>query len=100
MPFEEFARVPPRPTLFRSARFLRIAAPLFRTVPRSHPTEASMLGWAIAFFIVALIAGFLGFGGIAGAAAGIAELLFWVFVVLFILSLVASMVSGRRTPVP
>ena len=30
-----------------------------------------MLGWALTFLVVALIAAFLGFGGIAGASAGI-----------------------------
>ena len=38
-----------------------------------------MLGWAIAFFVLALIAAVLGFGGIAGASAGIAKILFFVF---------------------
>ena len=35
-----------------------------------------MLGWAITFFIVALIAAVFGFGGIASASAGIAQILF------------------------
>ncbi len=43
-----------------------------------------MLSWALAFFILAIIAGFLGFGGIAFAAAGIAKILFFLFVVLFV----------------
>lgn len=47
-----------------------------------------MLGWAITFLIIALIAAGLGFGGIAGAATGIAKILFFVFLVLFIVSLV------------
>ena len=38
-----------------------------------------MLGWALAFLIIALIAGVLGFGGIAGASAGIAQFLFETF---------------------
>ena len=29
-----------------------------------------MLGWAITFFIIAIIAAALGFGGIAGSAVG------------------------------
>lgn len=33
-----------------------------------------MLGWALAFLTVAIIAGVLGFGGIAGAAAGLPTL--------------------------
>ena len=47
-----------------------------------------MLGWAITFLIIALIAAALGFGGIAGTATGIAKILFVVFLVLFLVSLV------------
>ena len=35
-----------------------------------------MLGWALTFLVVALVAGVLGFGGIAGASAGIAQIIF------------------------
>lgn len=59
-----------------------------------------MLRWAITFLIVALIAAVLGFGNIAGAASNIAVTLFWVFVALFVLSLLVSMVTGKRTPIP
>ena len=31
-----------------------------------------MLGWAVTFLVIALIAGVLGFGGISGTSAGIA----------------------------
>ena len=48
-----------------------------------------MLGWALTFLIVALIAAALGFGVVAGTAASIAKILFIVFLVLFLLSLVA-----------
>jgi uncharacterized membrane protein YtjA (UPF0391 family) len=51
-----------------------------------------MLRWALAFFIVALIAALFGFGGIAVAAAGIAKILFFIFIVLFLLALVGGMV--------
>jgi uncharacterized membrane protein YtjA (UPF0391 family) len=46
-----------------------------------------MLGWALIFLVVALIAALLGFGGIASASAGIARVLFAVFLVLFLVSL-------------
>jgi uncharacterized membrane protein YtjA (UPF0391 family) len=59
-----------------------------------------MLRWAMAFLIIALIAALLGFAGVAGAASNIAIMLFWVFVALFVLSLVVSLVTGRRAPVP
>ncbi|MCE0504678.1 MULTISPECIES: DUF1328 domain-containing protein [unclassified Roseivivax] len=42
-----------------------------------------MLGWALTFLVVAIIAGVLGFGGIATASAGIAKILFFVFLILF-----------------
>jgi len=57
--------------------------------------ERHMLGWALTFFIVAIIAGVLGFAGIAGAAAGIAKIIFFVFVVLLVISLIANALRGR-----
>lgn len=59
-----------------------------------------MLRWAMGFLIVALIAAVLGFGNLAGTATSIAVILFWVFVALFVLSLLVSLVSGKRAPVP
>ena len=54
-----------------------------------------MLGWALTFLVVALIAGVLGFTSVAGAAMGIAKILFFVFLVLFVVSLVLHLVRGR-----
>jgi uncharacterized membrane protein YtjA (UPF0391 family) len=54
-----------------------------------------MLGWALTFLVVALIAGLLGFTSVAGAAMGIAKILFWVFLILFVVSLVVHLVRGR-----
>jgi len=54
-----------------------------------------MLGWALTFLVVALIAGVLGFTSVAGAAMGIAKILFFVFLVLFVVSLVVHLVRGR-----
>ena len=56
-----------------------------------------MLGWALTFLVVALIAGVLGFTTIAGAASGIAKIAFYVFILLFLVSLVMNFVRGRRT---
>jgi uncharacterized membrane protein YtjA (UPF0391 family) len=50
-----------------------------------------MLQWALAFFIIALIAAIFGFGGIALAAAGIAKILFFIFLVLFLVALVSGL---------
>ena len=54
-----------------------------------------MLGWALTFLVIALVAGLFGFGLIAGTAIGIAKILFFVFLILFLVSLIA----GRRRPV-
>jgi uncharacterized membrane protein YtjA (UPF0391 family) len=55
------------------------------------PEESTMLSWALAFFIVAIVAAVFGFTGIAAGAAEIAKILFVVFVVLFLVSLVAGL---------
>jgi len=47
-----------------------------------------MLGYAITFLVIALIAAVLGFWVIAGTAAAIAKILFFVFLVLFVVSLI------------
>lgn len=57
--------------------------------------ELVMLGWALTFFIVAIIAAIFGFGGIAAGAASIAKILFFIFIVLFLLSLIAGLVRGK-----
>jgi uncharacterized membrane protein YtjA (UPF0391 family) len=55
-----------------------------------------MLGWAIGFFIAALVAAVFGFGGIASAFTGIAIILFWVFLALFVLSLLFGAFGGTH----
>lgn len=51
-----------------------------------------MFGWAVTFFIIALIAGILGFSGIAGVATNAA----WIcFVVGLIVALIFAN-KGRR----
>lgn len=57
-----------------------------------------MLGWALTFLVIALIAAVLGFGGIAGTAIGIAKIIFFVAIILFLLSAVFGFV--RRGPAP
>jgi uncharacterized membrane protein YtjA (UPF0391 family) len=51
-----------------------------------------MFSWAIAFFIIALLAAVFGFTGLAASAAGIAKI---IFVVALILAIV-SFAVGRR----
>ncbi|MGH9558827.1 MAG: DUF1328 domain-containing protein [Bryobacteraceae bacterium] len=50
-----------------------------------------MLRWALAFFIIAILAAIFGFAGISIAAAGIAKILFFLFLVLFVISLVVGL---------
>ena len=51
-----------------------------------------MLRWALAFLVIALIAGLFGFWGLEGTAMWLARVLFFLFLVLFVVSLIA----GRR----
>lgn len=59
-----------------------------------------MLGWALLFFIVAIVAAVLGFGGIATAAAGIAKIIFFLAIALFVVFLIINMLKGRSPPNP
>ena len=58
--------------------------------------ENVMLGWALTFLVIALIAALFGFGGIAGTAVGIAKIIFFVAIALFLISAIAGAVRGRR----
>lgn len=59
-----------------------------------------MLGWALTFLVIALVAAVLGFGGIAGTAIEIAKIIFFVAIVLFLVSAVVGMLRGRSGRVP
>lgn len=56
-----------------------------------------MLGWAVAFLIIALIAAVFGFGGIAVASAGIAKFLFFLFLVMCVIFFIFGW-RGRGVP--
>ena len=56
-----------------------------------------MLGWALTFLVVALIAAVLGFGGVAGVAIEIAKIIFFVAIALFLISAIIGLVR-RRSP--
>jgi uncharacterized membrane protein YtjA (UPF0391 family) len=45
----------------------------------------TMLGWAVTFLIIAIVAAVFGFGGIAAASAGIAKFLFFLFLVMCVI---------------
>jgi uncharacterized membrane protein YtjA (UPF0391 family) len=67
----------------------------FEVSPSFGSLGATMLRWAVGFFVIALIAAVLGFAGVAMAAAGIAKVLFYLFLMLFLVALVGHLV--RRT---
>lgn len=52
------------------------------------------LGWALLFFIVAIVAGIFGFGFISGTSFTIAKWLAIAFVVLFVISIIAHVVKS------
>jgi len=55
-----------------------------------------MLNAAIVFFVLGLVAILLGAGNIAGLSLEIGQTLLAVFLILAVVSLVASMITGRR----
>ena len=55
-----------------------------------------LLGWAVVFFIIALIAAAPGFTGIAVAATEIARTLFAVFPIVFLVLLAAGLTRRPR----
>jgi uncharacterized membrane protein YtjA (UPF0391 family) len=59
-----------------------------------------MLGWAVTFLIIALVAAVLGFGGIAGVAIEAAKLVFVVAIILFAIAAVVGLVRGRTPRLP
>jgi uncharacterized membrane protein YtjA (UPF0391 family) len=69
-------------------------------VPQRTTEVTTMLGWAVTFLIVALIAGLLGFGVVAGVAIEAAKIVFFVAIVLFAISVIAGLIRGRTPTVP
>ncbi|WP_018862855.1 MULTISPECIES: DUF1328 domain-containing protein [unclassified Thioalkalivibrio] len=53
-----------------------------------------MLGWALMFLIIGIVAGVLGLSGIAGAATNIA----WILFVVGLILAVIFFITGRRPP--
>jgi uncharacterized membrane protein YtjA (UPF0391 family) len=53
-----------------------------------------MLRLALAFLVLALVAGFFGIWGLEGMAMWMARITFFMFIVLFVVSLIFN----RRTP--
>ena len=67
--------------------------------PQRKCKESTMLGWALTFLVVALIAAVLGFGGIAGLSIEIAKIIFFVAIVLFLISAVIGVLRERSPTV-
>jgi len=59
-----------------------------------------MLGWAVTFLIVALVAAVFGFGGIAAFAVDIARIIFFVAIILSVVSAIVALVRGRSPTMP
>ena len=59
-----------------------------------------MLGWAVTFLVVALVAALFGLGGIAAFAVDIARIIFFVAIILFVISAVVALVRGRSPTMP
>jgi uncharacterized membrane protein YtjA (UPF0391 family) len=65
------------------------------SIRRRVMMEAVMLGWALIFFLLAVVAGVLGFVALAGVAAAIAKVLFVVFLVVLVASFVIRAIRGE-----
>jgi uncharacterized membrane protein YtjA (UPF0391 family) len=59
-----------------------------------------MLGRAVAFLSVALIAAIFRFGDIAAAAADITKIIFFVAIVLFAIAAMVGLTCGRTPTMP
>ena len=69
--------------------FFALVAAVAVAASRDKPfskEDLTMLQFAIALLVIALIAALLGFGGLAGSFVGLAKIVFFVFLVLAVLS--------------
>jgi uncharacterized membrane protein YtjA (UPF0391 family) len=53
-----------------------------------------MIKWAIIFFVISLVAGFLGFTGVAAGFRTIAKVLFFIAIAIFLIILVFGVILG------
>jgi uncharacterized membrane protein YtjA (UPF0391 family) len=90
----------PTGTFFKSKCFTRGGRSECAAPPRSDREDFTMLGWAVTFLIVALIAGLLGFAGVAIVSVEIAKIVFFVAIILFLISAIFGFMRGRPTPMP
>jgi uncharacterized membrane protein YtjA (UPF0391 family) len=62
--------------------------------------DTVMLGWALTFLVIAIIAAILGFGGVAIVSVEIAKIIFFVAIVLFVISAIFGFMRGRSSRLP
>ena len=67
---------------------------LLASVPMLAQMPGGLLGVAIIFFIIAILAYVLGAQGVAGMSAGIGRTLLFVFLVLAVLMVIVQLVRG------
>jgi uncharacterized membrane protein YtjA (UPF0391 family) len=82
---------------------VRVLAGSFRigtAIVPSRTRSIAMLGWALTFLVIALIAAALGFGGIAGVAVELAKIVFVVAIILFVISAIFGFARGRSPTLP
>ena len=53
-----------------------------------------MLKWAILFFLISVVAGFLGFTGVASTTRTIAKVLFFIALAIFLIVLIFGVMLG------
>ena len=54
-----------------------------------------MLKWALIFFVISIVAGFLGFSGIAAGASTIARWLFFAAIAIFLVFVLLAFFAGE-----
>ncbi len=70
----------------------------YADIALTQTLENTMLGYAITFLVIALIAAVFGFGGISSTAVGIAQILCLVFLFLFLIAAASHALRGRFPP--
>ncbi len=54
-----------------------------------------MIKWALIFFVISVVAGFLGFTGVASSARTISKALFFIALIIFLIVLVFGVMLGK-----
>jgi uncharacterized membrane protein YtjA (UPF0391 family) len=71
-----------------------LSTSLMASVPMLAQMPGGLLGVAVIFFIIAILAYVLGAQGVAGMSAGIGRTLLFVFLVLAVLMVIVQLVRG------